>query len=55
MNREFARIIVCLIDKELNLPSMVLESIEEKLVKGNFDEVYKFYCDVKNTKNKYSL
>jgi hypothetical protein len=55
MNREFARILVCLMDKELNLPSIVLEQIEEKLVKGKFDEVHKFYCDVKNTKNKYSL
>lgn len=45
MNRDFARILVCLIDKELNLPSMVLEMIEENLVKGKFDEVHKFYCD----------
>ena len=44
MNRELARIIVCLIDEKLNLPSMVLESLEEILVEGNFDKVYEYYC-----------
>ena len=43
MNREFARILVCLMDEKLNLPSMILESIEENLVKGNFDKVYEYY------------
>ena len=43
MNREFARIITCLLDEKLNLPSMMLESIEENLVKGNFDKVYEYY------------
>ena len=44
MNRKFARIITCLLDEKLNLPSMMLESIEENLVKGNFDKVYEYYC-----------
>lgn len=43
MNREFARIITCLLDEKLNLPSMMLESIEENLVKGKFDKVYEYY------------
>lgn len=43
MNREFARIITCLLDEKLRLPSMILESIEENLVKGNFDKVYEYY------------
>lgn len=43
MNRAFARIITCLLDEKLNLPSMMLESIEENLVKGNFDKVYEYY------------
>lgn len=45
MNRELARIIVCLIDDKLRLPSMILESLEENLVKGNFDKVYQYYCN----------
>lgn len=45
MNRELARIIVCLMDEKLNLPSMVLESLEENLVKGNFDKVHQYYCN----------
>lgn len=43
MNRELARIIVCLMDEKLNLPSMILESLEENLVKGEFDKVLDFY------------
>ena len=43
MNRKLARIIVCLMDEKLNLPSMVLESIEENLVKGKFDKVLDCY------------
>ena len=43
MPRELARIIVCLMDLKLNLPSMMLESLEENLVKGNFDKVLDFY------------
>lgn len=43
MKRELARIIVCLMDEKLNLPSMMLESLEENLVKGNFDKVYEYY------------
>lgn len=43
MPRELARIIVCLMDPKLNLPSMMLESLEENLVKGNFDKVLDFY------------
>ena len=34
MNRELARIIVCLMADKLDLPSMMLESLEENLVKG---------------------
>lgn len=45
MNKEFARIIVCLMDEKLNLPSMVLESLEENLIKGNFDKVQQYYCN----------
>lgn len=45
MNRELARIIVCLMDEKLNLPSMMLESLEENLVNGNFDKVYEYYCN----------
>lgn len=43
MNREFARVITCLLDEKLKLPSMMLESIEENLVKGNFDKVHELY------------
>lgn len=43
MNREFARILTCLLAEKLNLPSMLLESIEENLVKGNFDKVLDYY------------
>lgn len=43
MNRELARIIVCLMDDKLKLPSMMLESLEENLVKGNFDKVLDYY------------
>jgi len=44
MNREFARILVCLMDEKLHLPSMILERLEENLVKGNFDKVHEYYC-----------
>jgi hypothetical protein len=43
MNRELARIIVCLMADKLDLPSMMLESLEENLVKGNFDNVLEYY------------
>lgn len=43
MNRELARIIVCLMADKLNLPSMMLESLEENLVKGEFDKVLEYY------------
>lgn len=45
MNKEFARTLTCLMDEKLKLPSMVLESIEENLVKGDFDKVHKYYCE----------
>lgn len=44
MNRRLARIIVCLMDNKLKLPSMMLESLEENLVNGKFDKVYECYC-----------
>lgn len=44
MNRELARIIVCLMDEKLNLPSTILESLEDNLVYGNFNKVYEYYC-----------
>lgn len=44
MNRELARIIVCLMDDKLKLPSMMLESLEENLVNEKFDKVYEYYC-----------
>jgi hypothetical protein len=43
MNKELARIIVCLMAEKLTLPSMMLESLEENLIKGNFDKVLEFY------------
>ena len=43
MNIELARIIVCLMADKLDLPSMMLESLEENLVKGEFDKVLDFY------------
>lgn len=43
MNRELARIIVCLMADKLDLPSMMLESLEENLVNGNFDKVLEYY------------
>lgn len=55
MKRELARIIICLLDDKLNLPSTYLEILEEKLVTGKFDEVYDFYCkrwdELNNIKN----
>ena len=43
MNKELARIIVCLMADKLDLPSMMLESLEENLVNGKFDKVLDFY------------
>ena len=43
MNRDFARILTCLLDDKLHLESFILEEIEENLVKGNFDKVYEYY------------
>lgn len=45
MNREFARILVCLMDEKLKLPSSILEIIEDELVKGNFDKVHLYYVN----------
>lgn len=45
MNRNLARVIVCLLDDKLKLPSMMLESLEENLVTGNFDKVYEYYSN----------
>lgn len=43
MNRELARIIVYLMADKLDLPSMMLESLEENLVNGEFDKVLEYY------------
>lgn len=43
MKRELAKIITELMNKELKLPEIFTDLIEENLVKGNFDTVYDFY------------
>lgn len=51
--KELAKIITELMNKELNLPEIFTDLIEENLVKGNFDTVYDFYLKNKGNINPW--
>lgn len=57
MKKEDARIFTCILAENLDLPSMVCESIESKLINGKYEEVIRFTIKryIENHKKSESL